>query len=71
LRDAVFRKMITRVSVVGAASSLMFYCLTYIPVSTVVTLFNMGPIFIFFVEAIAYKVPLRLRSVFPTPPVCS
>ena len=40
----------------GTASSLMLYCVNYIPVSTVTTMFNMSPIFIFFVEAVAYKV---------------
>lgn len=32
------------------------YCLKYLPVSTVSSLGNVGPIFIFFIEAVYYKV---------------
>jgi drug/metabolite transporter (DMT)-like permease len=41
---------------VGASATIMYYCIGYIPVSMVTTLFNIGPIFIFFIEAIAHEV---------------
>ena len=42
---------------VGGSTSLIYYCITFIPISTLVTVYNTGPIFIFFIEAIAHKVP--------------
>jgi len=45
-----FLKLSQRVFFNTLAFVLMLYCLKYIPVSTVTTLFNMGPIFIFFIE---------------------
>lgn len=41
---------------------LTHYCVKYLPVSTVTTLSNTGPIFIFFVEAIYYKVSVGVCS---------
>lgn len=34
----------------------MLYCLGFLPVSTVITLYNTGPIFIHFIEFFHYKV---------------
>lgn len=36
----------------------MMYCLKYLPVSTTTTLYNIGPIFIFFIEAFYFKVSI-------------
>lgn len=41
---------------------ITYYCVKDLPVSTVGTLSNTGPIFIFFIEAIYYKVFLSLPS---------
>ena len=49
--------MITRIFFVGSGSTV-YYCVQYLPVSTVVTILNLGPIFIFFIEAFAEKVQL-------------
>ena len=35
--------------VMNFAVVIMFYCLKYLPVSTATTLYNIGPIFIFFI----------------------
>jgi drug/metabolite transporter (DMT)-like permease len=40
----------------GGGVILIYESLPYIPVSTVNTLDNLAPIFIFFIEAVAYKV---------------
>lgn len=40
----------------GGGAILIYESLAYIPVSTVNTIDNLAPIFIFFIEAIAYKV---------------
>ena len=42
------------------ADITLFYCLKYLPVSTAITLYNMAPIFIFFFEAVYFKVPPAL-----------
>jgi drug/metabolite transporter (DMT)-like permease len=34
----------------------MYISVTHIPVSTVATVFNLSPIFIFFIEAVAHRV---------------
>ena len=39
---------------------LMYQSLKFLPVSTVVTIWNLGPIFIFFIELIHYKVTFFL-----------
>ena len=40
-------------------AALLHYCVKYLPVSTVASLSNTSPVFIFFVEAIYYKVCLK------------
>ena len=52
----MFGKVVMRIGFVGAGSTTVYYCLKYLPVSTVITIMNMAPIFIFFIEAIAYRV---------------
>jgi drug/metabolite transporter (DMT)-like permease len=52
--------VLVRIVLVGGGQTIVYYCLTYMPVSTVITLLNLGPIFIFFVEAVAYRVSLLL-----------
>ncbi len=53
---SVFKLVIVRIVFVGGGVTLVYFCLAYLPVSIVTTLFNLGPIFIFFIEAISYKV---------------
>lgn len=52
----VFRQMIKRLMFSTSYAVLTHYCVKYLPVSTVVSLSNVGPIFIFFIEAIYYRV---------------
>jgi len=56
LSSIAFRDVSIRVALAGTASTIMFYCIGYLPVSTVTTMFNMAPIFIFLIEAVANKV---------------
>ena len=49
-----------RIGIVGAAATSMYQSLKFLPVSTVVTIWNLGPIFIFFIELIHYKVTFFL-----------
>ena len=52
----VFRYVVSRMIVMNFADITLFYCLKYLPVSTAITLYNMAPIFIFFFEAVYFKV---------------
>ena len=45
----VFRKVVVRIGFVGAGSTTVYYCLKYLPVSTVNTVLNLAPVFIFFI----------------------
>ena len=52
-----------RICFVGAAATSMYQSLKFLPVSTVTTIWNLGPIFIFFIELFHYKVSLFLFRV--------
>lgn len=41
--------VVVRIGLVGGGQTLVYYCLAYLPVSTVTTLFNLGPVFIYFI----------------------
>lgn len=58
-----FFKVATRLVFNIFAFVFMLYCLGYIPVSTVTTIFNMGPVFIYFIEVIYYKVSAWIFSI--------
>lgn len=55
---AVFKAVLVRIMFMTTAAVTMIFCLRYLPVSEVTTIFNTGPIFIFFIEAFYYKVAL-------------
>ena len=44
-----FRMVLARILILASSLTIMLYCTTHIPVSTVSTLYNTGPIFIFFI----------------------
>lgn len=46
-----------RMVLMGMGNIVLFYCLKYLPVSTAITMYNLGPLFIFFIEALYFKVP--------------
>jgi drug/metabolite transporter (DMT)-like permease len=50
--------MLKRLVFSSAYAALIHYCVKYLPVSTVASLSNTGPVFIFFIEAAYYKVIL-------------
>lgn len=52
----VFRVVMLRMLCTSGASAILHYCVKYLPVSTTVALFNTSPIFIYFIEALYYKV---------------
>ena len=55
-RHLVFRKTVMRLFFSTTLVVVNHYCIKYLPVSTVSSLGNVGPIFIFFIEAVYYKV---------------
>lgn len=48
--------IIIRIIYMGMGSITMYFCLKYLPVSMVATLYNTGPIFIYFIEKVQYNV---------------
>ena len=56
LLDIVFKMVMLRVFCTGGSLAITQYCVKYLPVSIVSTLYNTSPIFVYFVEALYYKV---------------
>jgi drug/metabolite transporter (DMT)-like permease len=56
----VFILLLLRMASMNLAVILMFHSLNYLPVSTASTLYNLSPIFIFFIEAAYYRVDLSI-----------
>jgi drug/metabolite transporter (DMT)-like permease len=63
--------LLKRLCLMVAAETLMFYCLTFLPVSTVITVLNLSPIFVLLIQAYDDKVLSGLfSSRFPGPTCC-